>query len=59
MGSSSSQHIRPQQDVLHVMTVPVRTVGEQAYRIKEFKLRFYNSQNMFPPQDRVLDGTAF
>ena len=33
--------------------VPVRTVGEQSYRIKELKLRFYHCQNMFAPRDEV------
>lgn len=45
--------------MLHVVTVPVRTVGDQAYRIKEFRLRFYNSQNMYPPQDQVFHWDAF
>lgn len=38
--------------------VPVRTVGEQSYRIKELKLRFYNCQNMFAPKDEVLSSAA-
>lgn len=33
--------------------VPVRTVGEQSYRIKELKLRFYNCQTMYAPKDEV------
>ncbi len=36
----------------------VRTVGEQSYRIKELKLRFYNCQNMFAPKDEVLSSAA-
>ena len=40
------------------LAVPVRTVGEQSYRIKELKLRFYNCQNMFAPKDEVLLSAA-
>ncbi len=40
------------------IAVPVRTVGEQSYRIKELKLRFYNCQNMFAPKDEVLLSAA-
>ena len=36
----------------------MRTVGEQSYRIKELKLRFYNCQNMFAPKDKVLSSAA-
>ena len=36
----------------------MRTVGEQSYRIKELKLRFYNCQNMFAPKDEVLLSAA-
>lgn len=33
--------------------VPVRIVGEQAYRIKEFRLRFYEQENMVQPSLEV------
>ena len=33
--------------------VPVRTVGEQSYRIKEFRLRFFDSGSMFQPSQEV------
>ncbi|DBA74127.1 hypothetical protein WJX77_012500 [Trebouxia sp. C0004] len=39
------------------LSVPVRTVGEQSYRIKELKLRFYNCQNMFAPKEE--DANAY
>jgi hypothetical protein len=35
-------------------TVPVRTVGEQAYRIREFRVRFYQADMMFQPTPEVL-----
>ncbi len=38
--------------------VPVRTVGEQSYRIKELKLRFYNCQNIFAPKEEVRVSAA-
>lgn len=31
----------------------MRTVGEQSYRIKELKLRFFSCQNMYAPRDEV------
>ena len=33
--------------------VPVRTVGEQSYRIKEFRLRFYHCSTMRQPPQTV------
>ena len=33
--------------------VPVRTVGEHAYRIKELRLRFYEGSAMYQPSAQV------
>ncbi|KAL3147776.1 hypothetical protein ABBQ32_002510 [Trebouxia sp. C0010 RCD-2024] len=41
----------------HHLSVPVRTVGEQSYRIKELKLRFFSCQNMYAPRDE--DANAY
>ena len=56
MAASSAMHdgtmkiIAPQQAL--VTAVPVRTVGEQAYRIREFRVRFHQADMMFqPPAD--------
>ena len=34
--------------------MPVRTVGETSYRIRELRLRFYNSHTMMQPSEEVL-----
>ena len=36
-------------------TVPVRTVGEQAYRIRELRVRFYQADMMFKPSPEAAD----
>ena len=33
--------------------VPVRTVGEQAYRIRELRVRFFRADMMFKPSPEV------
>ena len=33
--------------------VPVRTVGEQAYRIRELRVRFFKADMMFKPSPEV------
>ena len=33
--------------------VPVRTVGEQAYRIRELRVRFFRADMMFKPSHEV------
>ena len=33
--------------------VPVRTVGEQAYRIRELRVRFFKADMMFKPSHEV------
>lgn len=35
--------------------VPVRTVGEQAYRIRELRVRFYQADMMFKPSPEAAD----
>ena len=35
------------------VAVPVRTVGEQSYRIREFRLRFFSSSTMYQPSREV------
>ncbi len=35
--------------------VPVRTVGEQAYRIRELRVRFYRADMMFKPSPEAAD----
>ncbi|KAK9823583.1 hypothetical protein WJX72_003982 [[Myrmecia] bisecta] len=39
----------------HHLSVPVRTVGDTAYRIKEFRLRFFASADMFQPSQEAAD----
>lgn len=36
-----------------LLLVPVRTVGEHAYRIREFRVRFYRADMMFQPTPEV------
>jgi hypothetical protein len=38
-------------------TVPVRTVGEQSYRIREFRLRFFESGYIFQPPFEVRNNS--
>ncbi|BDA40386.1 probable trafficking protein particle complex subunit 8 [Coccomyxa sp. Obi] len=40
---------------LHQLSVPVRTVGEHAYRIREFRVRFYKADMMFQPPLEAAD----
>ncbi|KAK9916791.1 hypothetical protein WJX75_007099 [Coccomyxa subellipsoidea] len=40
---------------LHQLSVPVRTVGEHAYRIREFRVRFYRADMMFQPTPEAAD----
>lgn len=35
--------------------VPVRTVGEQAYRIRELRVRFYRADMLFKPSPEAAD----
>lgn len=35
--------------------MPVRTVGEQAYRIRELRVRFYRADMMFKPSPEAAD----
>ena len=35
--------------------VPVRTVGEQAYRIRELRVRFFRADMMFKPSPEAAD----
>ncbi len=35
--------------------MPVRTVGEQAYRIRELRVRFFRADMMFKPSPEAAD----
>ncbi|KAK9805365.1 hypothetical protein WJX73_007226 [Symbiochloris irregularis] len=39
----------------HHLSVPVRTVGDTSYRIRELQLRFFHSQTMTQPSREVAD----
>ncbi|KAK9833051.1 hypothetical protein WJX74_005623 [Apatococcus lobatus] len=39
----------------HHLSVPVRTVGEHSYRIKELRLRFYEASAIYQPAPKVAE----
>ena len=48
-----SAHVALAQRIILAHAVPVRTVGEQAYRIRELRVRFFRADMMFKPSHEV------
>ncbi|KAK9825400.1 hypothetical protein WJX81_000447 [Elliptochloris bilobata] len=53
-GLTVVEMLRP-HGVFHNLSVPVRTVGEQSYRIRELKLRLHYASSLFQPTPEAAE----